>query len=81
MSLHSDIAQFIQRRLVAPGAPATIDDDTQLIDQGLIDSLGLMELVMFLEEQTGVRVPDDEVTPDNFQTVGSIAAMVERLRG
>lgn len=80
MSLNNDVAQFIQQRLVTDGRTVQIDESSQLIDEGLIDSLGLLQIVMFLEERTGRRIPDDEVTPDNFQTVGSIVAMVDRLR-
>jgi acyl carrier protein len=42
--------------------------------------MGLMQIVSFLEERAGVRVPDDDVTPDNFETIDAIEKMVERLQ-
>jgi acyl carrier protein len=39
-----------------------------------------MELVTFIEQETGIRIPDDEVHPDNFQTIVSMEAMIQRLR-
>jgi acyl carrier protein len=60
-------------------ADAVIDASTPLIDRGILDSMGLMQVIMFVEEKTGIRIPDDEVLPDNFQTVGSIEALVDRL--
>ena len=80
MTLHRELAQFIEQHLVAPGSGIRVDDDLPLIDRGVIDSLGLTQLVLFVEERAGVRIGDEEVTPDNFQTVASIAALVERLQ-
>ena len=76
MALKADLVRYIQENL----APDTaIDDTTALIDKGILDSMGLMQVIMFIEEKTGVRIPDDEVLPDNFQTIGSIEALVDRL--
>ena len=81
MSLRHELTAYIQEQLVG-GQRRTlqIDESTPLIDGGVIDSMGLMQLVMFIEERTGVRVPDDEVLPDNFQTVATIDEMVRRLQ-
>ena len=76
MALKADLVRYIQENL----APDTaIDDSTALIDQGILDSMGLMQVIMFIEEKTGIRIPDDEVLPDNFQTIGSIESLVDRL--
>jgi acyl carrier protein len=80
MNLKDLLTAHIQAALVSDGSNVQVDDETMLLDEGIIDSMGLMDLVMFIEEQTGVRVPDEEVMPDNFQTVPSITAMVHRLR-
>ena len=76
MALKADLVRYIQENL----APDTaIDDSTALIDRGILDSMGLMQVIMFIEEKTGIRIPDDEVLPDNFQTIGSIESLVDRL--
>ena len=76
MALKADLVRYIQENL----APDTaIDDTTALIDKGILDSMGLMQVIMFIEEKTGIRIPDDEVLPDNFQTIGSIESLVDRL--
>ncbi len=41
--------------------------------------MGLLEILTFIEERTGARVPDDEVTLENFQSVASIERLVQRL--
>ena len=76
MALKEDLVKYIQTNMAAD---AVIDASTPLIDRGILDSMGLMQVIMFVEEKTGIRIPDDEVLPDNFQTVGSIEALVDRL--
>jgi acyl carrier protein len=79
MTLRQKLAGFVRTSL-ADGHTSQIDDETALLDGGIIDSMGLMQLVAFIEEQTGVRVPDEEVMPDNFQDIASMEAMVLRLQ-
>jgi acyl carrier protein len=78
--LKSELASFIEKNLVGGDRRVAITDSTPLIEDGIIDSMGLMQIVAFLEERAGVRVPDDEVSPDNFETVAAIERLVERLR-
>jgi len=79
-TLRQDIASFIEKTLVGDDRKTPIDDTTSLIEEGILDSMGLMQIVAFLEERAGIRVPDDEVSPDNFETLPAIEGMVERLR-
>jgi acyl carrier protein len=78
MTLEPQLLRFIRDELASN--PDAVDDNTQLIDEGILDSMALMRLITFLEERAGVRVPDDEVVPDNFQTIASIQQLVDRLQ-
>lgn len=80
MTLKQQLRDFIRKSLIPDGAAAEIDENEALIDRGLIDSMGLLQIMTFIEERTGVRIPDEEVTPDNFQSLSSIDQMVTRLR-
>lgn len=80
MTLAQSLATFIQTNLVGDERSIRIDEQVALIDGGIIDSMGLMQIVSFIEQQTGVRIPDDEVVSDNFQTVGDMERMVRRLQ-
>jgi len=53
-------------------------NDTSFIDQGLIDSTGVMELVMYVQSEFDITVDPHEVTPDNFDSVNKLAAFVRR---
>jgi acyl carrier protein len=79
MSFQDQLLHFIRTDLAGNDAHQ-IDEQTPLIDSGLIDSMALMRLISFVEERTSVRIPDDEVVPDNFQTVSDIALLVSRIR-
>lgn len=73
------IAAFIRRR--SPQAEATpLAPDSRLLDEGLIDSLGVLELMSFLGETYQIEVSDEDFLPENFETLGSLAAFVERKR-
>jgi D-alanine--poly(phosphoribitol) ligase subunit 2 len=61
--------------LVAPP-----DRNTDLLDTGLIDSMGLVDLVLGLERQFGITVPLDTIDFDHFRTVARIAAFVAASR-
>ena len=80
MSLQQDLLRFVRDELVGGAEGAAVDENTSLIDEGYIDSMALMRLITFVEDRTGVRIPDDEVLPDNFQSVTSIEALVDRMR-
>jgi acyl carrier protein len=58
----------------------TLDESTPLLESGIIDSLGVLDLVSFLEQSFAIQVADDELTPDNFATIASLTAFVEKKR-
>lgn len=76
MALEQELVKYLQHKL----AEKQIDENRPLIGTGLLDSLALMDLIMFIEERTGLKVPDGDVTPENFETVSRIGLMVDRLK-
>lgn len=75
-----EIEQFIQSELLAGKGKRTVGADENLIKLGVIDSFGLMELIGFLEERYGIQVDDEDIVPDNFETVTSIQAFLDGKR-
>jgi acyl carrier protein len=55
-----------------------VELDTPLVRSGLVDSLGMEGLVMSLEKAFGIRIDDEDLVPDNFDTVAAIASFIER---
>ena len=66
--------------LAALPARAPILPDTELMEGGLIDSTGLVQLIMFLESRFGITVADADIVPETFATPTAIAAYVETRR-
>lgn len=54
--------------------------DDSFLERGLIDSTGMLEVILFLEESFGVKVADDEMVPGNLDSVNRIAAFIERKK-
>jgi len=55
--------------------------DSPLISSGIVDSFSMVSLKVFLEKKYGVQIPDAKATPEAFDTVRKICALVEEIRG
>lgn len=60
--------------------PAALSDDDSLLDAGIIDSTGVLDLIGFIEQQFGITVADEELVPENLDTVNRLVQFVERKR-
>jgi acyl carrier protein len=78
MELRTELLQFVKESLLR--GEQDVGPEDSLIDRGVIDSIGLMQLMSFLEERTGTRIPDQYITPDNFQSVVAMEQMLEELK-
>jgi acyl carrier protein len=57
-----------------------LGDEDSLLDARVIDSLGILELVAYLEEAFAIQVTDDDLSPENFASIGALARFVDRRR-
>jgi acyl carrier protein len=80
MSVSADIEQFILSELTQGRGITEIDPSENLLSRGIVDSHGVMELVGFLQERYGIAVRDEDLSPENFESVASIEAFVGRKR-
>jgi acyl carrier protein len=72
-SIRNNLLYFLQDRL---GSPSDLDENTDLIDSGLIDSLMLTDLVLHIQAEFGVALQTGDVTPRNFRNVGSLGRLI-----
>lgn len=56
-------------------------DDDSFLELGLIDSTGILELVSFIEESFGITIDDDELTPDNLDSINKIIGFITKKMG
>lgn len=78
MDVRTTVNQFIQSELLSDREIPHLKDTDPLITTGIIDSLGLMKLVAFLEKTFSIRLEDEEIVAENFETVDTISLLVQR---
>jgi acyl carrier protein len=77
MTTQEKIFTFITTSL-NPNGQLVYDPTQNLLDSGTIDSLAMIDLVVYLEDTFGISVATDDLIPENFSTLDSIAAYVAR---
>jgi acyl carrier protein len=75
--LKDELRGFILENFLPGENPSNLKDDTPLIGSGILDSHGTLAVVMFLEEQCGIKVDAYETSPENFDSIDRIAAFVQ----
>lgn len=77
MDIKKQIRQYLAENFLFSSNGFNLGDDASLLEEGIIDSTGVLELVMFVEETFNVEVADEEIIPDNFDSVNNLAAYIE----
>lgn len=77
MDNSSKVREFVVENFLF-GDGQALRDDTSFMEEGIIDSTGILELVFFLEETFGFSVEDDELVPENMDSLQNIARFVDR---
>jgi acyl carrier protein len=75
------INDYISRELVQDSALLPLENATSLLETGVLDSLSLLRLVVFIQERFGIVVDDVDLVPENFDTVDAICAYLRPLAG
>jgi acyl carrier protein len=78
VALEDRIRAFLTRELLFDLDLEVLGDDDTLLAPGRLDSIGVLRLVSWLEEEFGIQVLDDEVVPENLETVRRLSDMVRR---
>ena len=73
--------KYIVGNFMSSGEEKSLRDDASLLEEGIMDSTGVLDLVMFVEETFGIQVKDEELTPENLDSVDKLVAFVERKTG
>ena len=74
------IRQHIVRRILLKKDEGILNMDDSLIKAGIIDSLGIQMLITFLEREYQIAIPEEELYPENFETINDIANLVTRIK-
>lgn len=74
MDIENQLIDFVQ----TVTTDTTIDGATDLVDNNFLDSLLLMDLVIFIENETGISLNGDDITPFNFRTISNLARLIQQ---
>ena len=78
MSTKEIIREFISCELLHDSRETPLQDEDQLIESGIIDSLGIMTLLVFLEEKFSLQISGEELIPENFGSIAAISNLIDR---
>ena len=75
-TIEEQIRQYIVENFLFSGDGYPYADDVSFLNEGIIDSMNVLQLVMFVEENFKIKIADQDVIPDNFDSVSRLAAFV-----
>ena len=81
MQVEMSIRNFIVENFLFGNMDVPLGDEDSFLQKGLIDSTGILEVVSFIEEKFGIKVEDDDLLPENLDSIRRLADFVARKRG
>jgi acyl carrier protein len=79
-TIERSISRFIADEILRESSPEKLWPERMLLEDGVLDSLGLQSLMAFLEKEFAVTLSDDELVPENFESIRAIARLVSVMR-
>ncbi len=76
MNVEERVKSFILENFLFTDDPTALGEEDSFLDKGIIDSTGVMEVILFLEEEFDIKVMDDEIVPENLDSVRNIGKFV-----
>lgn len=76
MTIEEQIRQHILHTQLPGEDPEQLQINDDLLDSGILDSMGIMQLVTYLEKEYGISIPTEDIEPEQFATVATLAAFV-----
>ena len=74
------IKEFIMTEVNPDRNLEGLGDDEPLIDSGIIDSLGILKIMAYLDEEFGIDLSDQQITPENFKNIMSICSLIDKSK-
>jgi len=81
MSVEDKLRNFILENFLFTDDQSALSSGASFLEQGILNSTGIMEVVLFVEEEFGISVADDEMVPENLDSVKALVGYVSRKQG
>lgn len=79
--MHEVVKEYVIDEYIDEDDDIEVEYDTPLISSGIVDSFSMVSLKAFLEKKYNISLPDNEATPEAFDTVNSIVTLVQKFQG
>jgi len=76
-SIKETVLNFIRENFIMGRSDVVLDEKVSLIDSGVMDSTGVLELVEFLESKYSIKIEDEELVPENLETIENIIGFLK----
>ena len=76
MQIFENLEKFLVTDIAASSGKKSLNPDEDLLEQGMLDSMGIMKLIVYIEETFAINVEDEEIIPENFQSLNSMVKFV-----
>ena len=80
MSIEENVRNFIVENFIFDDNPDPFDNTQSFLESGIIDSTGMLELVSFIEENYSIKMEDEELIPDNLDSVNNVVSYISRKK-
>ncbi len=78
VSITAQVKRYILSNFLFTEDESALAEDASLVGQKIVDSTGVLELIMYIEDTWGIKIADEEMVPENLDTVERIARFIER---
>ncbi len=77
MQIAQQLRQFVNENLLFGRHDGALEDDDSFLERGIIDSTGVLELITFVEDRFGIRVKDQDLVPENLDSINRLVRYIE----
>jgi acyl carrier protein len=81
MSIKQDVKTYILENYLFTDDDSQLSDNDSFLEKGILDSTGILEVIYFIEDEYGIKVEDDEMIPENLDSVESLVVFVQHKQG
>ena len=78
MTLRASLRRYVLENHLFTDDETRLNDADSFLETGILDSTGIMELILFIEESQNLKVTDDEMVPENLDSIDNLVAYIER---
>ena len=79
MEIKNEIHSYLKENILFDSVDNPISDDDSFMENGIIDSTGILELVSFIEKKFEFKVGDEDLVPDNFDSVNNLVDYIKKM--